>query len=386
VDSSVDVGEYTSLAFDADGYPAISYYDSDNGAMKLAYDRNNDGVFSGANEIITVDDGGIDNVGLYTSLQFGTGPAISYYDSNNGDVKLAYDRNNDGDFLDTNEIIVADKGGIDDDNVGQYTSLAIDSSGYPAISYLDVSNRVLKFAYDRNGNGNFSDTDEIIVADDGGMGIDDVGLYTSLAFDVSSNPAISYYDWTNRNLKLAYDRNGNGNFSIGDEIITVDSGFVGEYTSLAFDPSGYLAISYRDRGNSAVKLAYDRNNDGVFSGANEIITVDDDGYVGMYTSLAFDPSGNPAISYSDDFPAYDLKFAHDYDGSGVFEADEIVVVDSDNDVGIYTSLAFDASGQPAISHYDDTNSNLMMARFSPTAAIIINKIADPTSVLEEGVM
>jgi len=79
-----------------------------------------------------------------------------------------------------------------------------------------------------------------------------------------------------------------------------------------------------------------------------------------------------------------LKFAHDYDGSGDFEADEIVVVDSDNNVGIYTSLAFDASGQPAISHYDDTNSNLMMARYSPTAAIIINKTVEPTSVLEEG--
>jgi uncharacterized repeat protein (TIGR01451 family) len=382
VDSPGYVGEYTSLAFDASGRSAISYYDASNGAMKLAYDRNNDRDFLDANEISTVDSNG--TVGLYSSLAFVTGPAIGYYDYTNGDVKLAYDRNSDGDFSDTGEIVVVDEGGVDDDDVGQYLSLAFDSSGYPAISYLDVSNRVLKFAYDRNGNGNFSDTDEIIVADDGGIDSDDVGLYTSLAFDASGKPAISYYDWTNRNLKLAYDRNGDGTFSPGDEITIVDSGFVGEYTSLAFDSSERLAISYRDRGNSALNLAYDRNNDGDFLDANEIIIVDSDGYVGMYSSLAFDSVGNPAISYSEDFPTYDLKFAHDYDGSGDFEADEITVVDSDNDVGFHSSLAFDASGQPAISHHDDTNIDLKLARYSPTAAIIVSKTADPTSVLEEG--
>jgi len=382
VDSSGDVGEYTSLAFDADGRPAISYFDDTNDTVKLAYDRNDDGDFLDTNEIITVDNNG--DVGSYSSLAFGTGPVISYYDSENGDVKLAYDRNSDGDFSDTGEIVVVDEGGIDDDDVGQYLSLAIDSSGYPAISYLDASKRVLKFAYDRNGNGNFSDADEIIVADDGGIGGDDVGLYTSLAFDASGKPAISYYDWDNHNLKLAYDRNGDGNFSIADEIITVDSGYVGEYTSLAFDSSGHLAISYFDRDNSALKLAYDRNSNHNFE-ASEIITVDNDGRVGLYTSLAFDASGNPAISYLDDAATiYDLKFAYDYDGSGDFEADEIIVVDSDNDVGFHTSLAFDTSGKPAISHYDDTNTNLKIARYSPTAAIIIKKTADPTSVLEEG--
>ena len=380
VDSSGDVGEYTSISFDASGKPAASYYDSDNGAVKLAYDRNKDGDFLDANEIITVDSDG--NVGLYSSLAFGTGPAISYYDYTNGDVKLAYDRNNDGVFSGANEIVTVDNGGIDDDDVGWYTSLAFDFSGYPAISYFDFSNRNLKLAYDRNGNGNFSDADEIIVIDDGGIDIDSVGYFTSLAFDASGNPAISYYNWTKHDLKLAYDRNGDGTYSIGDEIVTVESdGWVGRYTSLAFGVGP--AISYFDLGNSALKLAYDRNNDGDFSDANEIVTVDNSGYVGMYTSLAFDAPGNPAISYLD-VDNYDLKFANDYDGSGDFEADEIIVVDSDNDVGIYTSLAFDASGKPAISHYDDTNTNLMMARYSPTAAIIINKTADPTSVLEEG--
>ena len=78
-------------------------------------------------------------------------------------------------------------------------------------------------------------------------------MHTSLAF--GSGPAISYYDATNGNLKLAWDQNDNGTFDAG-EITTVDStGDVGEYTSLAFDTSGGLAVSYYDSSNGDLKLA-----------------------------------------------------------------------------------------------------------------------------------
>ena len=265
-------------------------------------------------------------------------------------------------------------------DVGRYTSLVFDAFGKPAISYYDWDNGDLKLAYDRNGDGNFSIADEIITVDDG----NNVGWYTSLAFDSSWYLAISYLDLSNGDLKLAYDRNGNGDFSDAGEIIPVDSsGDVGKYTSIAFDAWGKLAISYYDSDKGAVKLAYDRNGDGNFSIADEIITVDNDGDVGVGTSLAFDSSGNPAISYSDE-TSYDTKFAHDLDGNGDFEADEIIVVDSDGNVGGYSSLAFGASGNPAISYYDYTNDDLKLARYSPTAAVIIKKTPNPTSVIEDG--
>ena len=78
--------------------------------------------------------------------------------------------------------------------MGLYTSLALDSSGNPHISYCDYTNSDLKYtAWDGN-------TWNIETVDSGG----DVGQDTSLALDSSGNPHISYFDWTNRDLKYVH--------------------------------------------------------------------------------------------------------------------------------------------------------------------------------------
>jgi hypothetical protein len=63
----------------------------------------------------------------------------------------------------------------------------------------------------------------------------------------------------------------------------------------------------------------------------------------------------PKISYYD-FVNDDLKYAS---FNGLYW--DIQTIDSSGDVGGYTSLALDSSGNPRISYYDETNTNLKLA-------------------------
>ncbi|MDK2824940.1 MAG: hypothetical protein PWQ63_253 [Methanolobus sp.] len=101
-------------------------------------------------------------------------------------------------------------------NTGKYTSLAFDLSDNPAISYLYYNSHELKFTHYNNSSW------EIETVDDVGQ----VGLYTSLEFDHSGNPAISYYDWLNGSLKFAYHNGSSWETETVD-----DAGLVGLHTS-----------------------------------------------------------------------------------------------------------------------------------------------------------
>jgi hypothetical protein len=122
-------------------------------------------------------------------------------------------------------------------NVGQYTSLALDSSGRPHISY---QNNGLKYA--RHDGASWR-----IETVDAGFGM---GWYSSLVLDELGLPHISYYDQDQHHLKYAWYDSQNWH------VETVDStGLVGLHTSMAVDEQGRARISYYESSNQELKHA-----------------------------------------------------------------------------------------------------------------------------------
>ena len=144
----------------------------------------------------------------------------------------------------------------------------------------------------------------------------------------------------------------------GWSVQTVDSvGSVGFYSSLAFSPvTGFPAIAYSDESKDDVKYA-------AWNGASWLIqTVDPGKNVAANISLAFDSSGNPAISYG----ANKLKFAH-WTGSSW----SIQTIDSPSTVGL-TSLVYQG-GAPSIAY--KPNGSVKLARL--VGSSWVTELVDP---------
>jgi hypothetical protein len=353
------VGQYSSIALDSAGHPAISYYDQTNRDLKYA-------AWDGSRWVITTVDS-TKSVGEYSSLALDSSgnPRISYYDQTKADLKYAswdgtrwvistvdgssrasvrdWDRQHTYRDLDSSgrlkdhrwddDRFGHGKGSSKNWKVGQFSSLALDSGGNPRISYYDQTNRDLKYAAWDGSKW------VITTADSSGM----VGEYSSLVLDSGGNPRISYYDQTKGDLKYAAWDGSRWAITIVDS-----SKRVGQFSSLALDSGGKPRISYYDQTKSDLKYA-------AWDGSRWVITtVDSSKKVGEYTSLKLDSNNDPRISYYD-VSHSDLKFAAWNRTNSLWTTE---TVDSSGKVGRFASLALDSLGNPRISYYDQTNRNL----------------------------
>ena len=232
------------------------------------------------------------DVGQYSSIASGgTGVFVSYYDADNGDLKLAVctslcDRTNASWTVTT-----VDSAG----DVGRYTSLAINGAGNPLIAYYDATNNALKLATCTGGCTTPAPA-WIVTTVDRGSG--DSGRYASLVG--GDNPMVAYYDQANGDLKLATCMTACATSSPAWTITTVDgAGDVGRFAVMRTDFTRPLIIAYADASNGRLKTAICTVSCTSGSPSWTFSVIDSlDASVEMGISLALN-NGAPSISYYD---------------------------------------------------------------------------------------
>lgn len=214
---------------------------------------------------------------------------------------------------------------------GTHAALALDTSGYPHISYYWGSpDYDLRYVY-KDASGWHTE-----VADDWW-----VGKHTSLALDGDGYPHISYAS-DGGNLRYAYKDTS------GWSLETVDSqGQLGVDNSLALDSQGYPHISYFD-GAPNYNLKYAHQD----AAGWQVATVDETSMSGSDSLLVIGIGDHAHISYMDEWYG-DLRYAsHDDSGWHL----ETVLSDATG----YLSLALDGDNYPHIAYVAGTSHDLVV--------------------------
>ena len=160
-------------------------------------------------------------------------------------------------------------------------------NGNPAISYYDVTNGQLKFIRALDANSTTWSTP--VTVDASG----NVGQYTSLQI-VDGFPAISYYDVTNGNLKFVRATDASGTAwgaPLSIDGVTED---VGQWTALQ-TAGGYAAIAYYDITNGDLKFV--RATDASGSAWAAPVTLHTSETVGQGVSMISNGTGADIVYY-----------------------------------------------------------------------------------------
>lgn len=314
IDSTDDVGYYSSLAMDSNEKAHIAYFDNTNSSLKYATNA------SGSWETSTVDS--THTVAL---------SIISLALDQNDKVHIAYRDDSTDDLLyATNALGSWALTTVDSANdTGYYASLAIDSNDKVHIAYYENTSWILKYATNATGSWVTQTLDSTPLS----------GFSSDIVLDSNDKVYVTYY-CLGDTLNLVTNASGSWVES------TIQSGDYDYNVSLTIDADDNLYVSYYN--NATEDLEYATNA----SGSWVSTSLDTNGDVGIYNNIVADEEGNVYIAYYDNTND-DLKYATNASGSWA-----LTTLDSADSVGLHPSITLDANNRSHVSYWDFTNVDL----------------------------
>jgi hypothetical protein len=233
-------------------------------------------------------------------------------------------------------------------DVGWFTSIALDSTGKPHISYYDDTDEDIQYAKWTGSTWSLETADTCTYNLLEGYG-------TSIALDSNNNPHITY-----ERGALMYAKKIGSTWYIED----VDHGILnwgcGAFSSIKLDSNNYPHISHVDRGSLNVKYAQ-------WTGSNWLLeSVQGSGYSGFYlTSLALDSNDKPHMTFYHGMGSEPLTYAHKTGATWQTEVVASGIGDTLFDVS--HSIALDSANRPHICYNDASTGNLKYMKWTGTS-------------------
>jgi hypothetical protein len=173
---------------------------------------------------------------------------------------IAHDRNGDGDFADTNELSFPAGPFTTSGNTGR-PDLAVDSAGRVMLFY--GAGFSMNLLWDRNGDGDFEDAAEKRSAVTSG----NAGC-SGAAFDALDRPVLIWSSSLGTTTRLIRDLTGDGDFFDAGEDVALAPGTTVTGCDVAAKPGQPLVVMHD--GGGALQLLVDENGDGDFADAGEV--------------------------------------------------------------------------------------------------------------------
>lgn len=244
---------------------------------------------------------------------------------------------------------------------GRFNDIAIDSNGYPHISYIDENTADLIYAYQDAGGG----WHRWLL--DGNNPVEAIGWGTALVLDAEDDPHILYF--SPMNVRYMFKSGGGWYRELVETNLIADGG------DIFYGSDGTVYASYHEALTDMLFYAERDKNTGSWNS----VVVDNTSSPGHNTSLVVDNYGGRAISYSRyESPA--LLIARSFDGEN-WNIDTI-----DNNVGIHathTDMAMAVGGIYNICYFDRAEFTYELKVAGGSGNAWVEELVDSTVTVDE---